>query len=98
MCCACNYCKYMYTKKKPILPNGQIFCPRHFANCETIGVVYMLHCDCGCFYIDKTKLEFWKRVHRHIQGLQTSSPELLLGRHTNSTCTSTNFQKLNFSY
>lgn len=47
-------------KRNPFLPNSQIFCPGHFANYTTIGVVYMLCCDCGYFSIGRTKLEFWR--------------------------------------
>lgn len=72
----------MYSTKNPILPNGQIFRPKHFANCKTIGVIYMLWCECSCFYIGKTKLEFWKRVYRHISSMETNNPDLPLGRHT----------------
>lgn len=82
MCGACGYCKFMYTIKNPTLPDGSTFRPKHFANCKTKGVVYMLQCECGCFYVGKTKLEFWHRAYRHIQSMQTCDPDLPLGRHT----------------
>lgn len=66
MCGTCRYCKYMYTTRNPTLPNGQIFRPKHFANCKTIGVIYILWCGCSCFYIGKTTLEFWERAYKHI--------------------------------
>lgn len=81
-CGACNYCKFTLTQKNPTLPNGQTFHPRHFANCRTPGVVYMLLCDCACFYVGKTKLEFWRRAYRHIISMQTCDPDLPIGRHT----------------
>lgn len=82
MCSSCGYCRYMYTNKKPVLPNGRVFRPKHFANCMPFGVVCMLICDCGCFYVSKTKLELWKRAYRHIRCMQTCNPDLPLGRHT----------------
>lgn len=82
MCGACGYCRYMDTSRSPILPNDQILEPRHFANCQTFGVIYLLKCECGCFYIGKTKLPFWKRAYRHIHSMQVCNPDLPLGRHT----------------
>lgn len=42
MCGTCHYCKYMLTQRNPTLPNGRVFYPKHYANCRTPGVVYML--------------------------------------------------------
>lgn len=57
MCGTCKYCRFMCIQKNPTLPNGKTFYPKHFAHCKTIGVIYMLQCSCGCFYVRKTKLE-----------------------------------------
>lgn len=81
MCRACKYCRFMHTQKNPILPNGKMFYPKHFANCKTIGVIYMLKCSCGCFYIGKTKLEFQRRAYRHIRRMQVCNPDLPSGHH-----------------
>lgn len=80
-CGTCNYCQYMHTTKNVTLPNGCLFKPHHFANCRTPGVVYMLLCECGSFYIGKTIQEFWRRAYRHILSLQQCDPDLPLGRH-----------------
>lgn len=53
-CGGCGYCKYICTTHSPTLPNGTKFKPKHYANCKTKGLVYMLMCDCNCFYIGKT--------------------------------------------
>lgn len=53
-CGSCSYCRYMDTRKNVYLPNGIHFVPRHYANCQTTGVVYMLLCNCNCFYVGKT--------------------------------------------
>ncbi|XP_073480204.1 uncharacterized protein [Aquarana catesbeiana] len=82
MCGKCRYCKYMLTTRNPTLPNGQSFHPKHFANCRTFGVVYLLLCECTCFYVGKTKTEFWKRAYRHLVSMETGDPDLPLGRHT----------------
>lgn len=81
ICGTCNYCRYMLTQKNPTLPNWKIFYPKHFANCRTPGVIYILQCSCSCFYIGKTKLEFCRRAYRHIHSMQVCNPDLPLGRH-----------------
>lgn len=53
-CGSCAYCRYMDTRKNIQLPNGWRFNLKHFANCQTMGVVYPLQCGCGCYYIGKT--------------------------------------------
>lgn len=61
-----------------------MFRPTHYANCSTSGVVYLLICQCGCFYVGyvgKTKQEFHKRSFRHILSMKTSNPDLPLGSH-----------------
>lgn len=55
--------------------------PRHFPNCKTPGVIYLLTCQCKCFYVGKTKLEFHKRAARHITSMRQADPDLPLGRH-----------------
>lgn len=69
-CGGCSCCRYMNTKNKFKLPNGRMYRPRHFSNCKTPGVVYLLTCQCGCFYVGKTKLQFHKRVARHITSMR----------------------------
>lgn len=80
-CDGCRYCQYMHTGSNIRLPNSTKFEPTHYANCKTIGVVYMLYCQCRSFYIGKTKQEFHKRMYRHILGMQKSNPDRPLGRH-----------------
>lgn len=46
--------------KKIILPNDQIFHPKHYTNCRTFGVVYLLLCYCGCYCVGKAKMKFWR--------------------------------------
>lgn len=53
-CGTCSYCKYMDTRKDIYLPNGMHFNPRHYSNCQTTGVVYLLLCSCSCFCVGKT--------------------------------------------
>lgn len=68
--------------KDPSYPMVKFLNHWHFGNCKTFGVVYLLKCDCSCFYIYKTKLPFWKRAYQHIRSMQVCNPDLPLGRHT----------------
>lgn len=52
-CGGCSYYTYMLEKSHLILPNGESFYLKHFANCRKQGVVYMITCDCSSFYVGK---------------------------------------------
>lgn len=80
-CGGCGYCRFMNTSKNLLLPNGEKYSPRHFANCSTPGVVYLLLCECACFYVGKTAQEFWRFAYRHLASMRTCNPSLPLGRH-----------------
>lgn len=80
-CGSCNYYKYMNPRKNIRLPNGNLFVPRRFSNCQTIGVVYLLQCSCGCYYIGETIQKLWQRIYRYIRAMKTSDSDSPLGRH-----------------
>lgn len=79
-CGGCNHCRYMNINRHLTLLNGEFFKPRHCANCKTKGIVYLLLCDCSCFYVGKKKMELWQRAYRYVLSLRTCNPELPLGR------------------
>ncbi|XP_040178452.1 uncharacterized protein LOC120911183 [Rana temporaria] len=80
-CGGCSICRYINSGRQIVLPNGQLHKPRHYANCKTVGVVYLLTCHCKRFYVGKTKLPFHKRASRHLHAMRTANPDLPLGRH-----------------
>lgn len=53
-----------------VLPNGQIFHPIDKLNCDTEGVVYLMLCKCGSFYVRETKCHFHKRIHDHVYAVR----------------------------
>ncbi|XP_073460898.1 uncharacterized protein [Aquarana catesbeiana] len=81
MCGGCHYCQYMDKRKNIILPNGQRFTPKHYVNCKTPAIVYLLTCECGCYYVGKTINEFWKRIYQHLGTIRKRDPDLPIGRH-----------------
>ena len=80
-CGGCSICRYINIERDIVLPNGRPYRPRHFANCKTFGVIYLLTCQCKRFYVGKTKLPFFKRASRHLHAMRSANPDLPLGRH-----------------
>lgn len=42
--------------------NGQSLRLRHFGNCRTKGVVYLMLCKCNCYYVGKSRRELRKET------------------------------------
>lgn len=80
-CGGCKYCQFLNTSQNIRLPTGELFKLKHYANCQTSGIVYLILCECARFYIGKTIQLFWRRAYRHITSMRTCNPNLPLGRH-----------------
>ncbi|OCT98066.1 hypothetical protein XELAEV_18010294mg [Xenopus laevis] len=39
---------------------------KHFINCKTTGIIYVMECICGKRYVGKTKREFKRRIMEHV--------------------------------
>lgn len=57
-----------------MLPNGERYAPKNYANCRTSSLVYLLMCNCACFYMAKTSQEFWKQAYWHYLWADTFWP------------------------
>lgn len=55
--------------------------PRHFFNCETRGVVYLLMGGCNAFYVGKTRRMLWQRVNDHAADIKDEIPISPVARH-----------------
>lgn len=53
-CGDCPRCPWVCKEKQLVLPNGDLFTPRTFADCGTRGVIYLMLCTCKAFYVGKT--------------------------------------------
>lgn len=51
---------------KVTLYDGTNYRLKHYVNCKTPGIVYLMVCLCGCYYVGNTKRPFWLRVPDHI--------------------------------
>lgn len=80
-CGHCSYCPLIKKDKTFVLPNGNTFTPTQFVNCHTRGVVYLMECECGAYYVGKTRQKFWKRISQHVYSMQVGKPHLPIGRH-----------------
>lgn len=49
-----------------LLPRGGFHKSKMYADCSTIGLVYLVICLCGTFYIGKTKRPFAKGIQDHL--------------------------------
>lgn len=65
------------------LPNRERFRMKHFPNCKTQGVIYLMQCQCGAFYIGKTRQELGQCVSKHlyVYSMRIGNLYLPLGRH-----------------
>lgn len=80
-CGGCPYSQYMDRCKDVNLPNGQQFHSKHYVNCRIPGIVYLLTCECGCYYVGKTKNAFWKRIYQHLTTIRKRDPDAPIGHH-----------------
>lgn len=65
-CGHCSFCSWVSMGWRFQLPNGEMFCPHFWADCNTQGVVYLMTCKCGVFYVGKTIRQFWQRIRNHV--------------------------------
>lgn len=80
-CGGCSYCQYMHKRINIDLPNRHTFHPKHYVNCKTPSIVYLLTCECGCYYIGKTINEFWKRIYQHLSTIRKRDLDVPIGHH-----------------
>lgn len=78
---ACDFCLLILNSRDTTLPNGRTHHLKYRVTCKTIGVVYLALCSCGCFYVGRTKLLFFKRIKDHIAPLYKHLTTPALNRH-----------------
>lgn len=65
-CGKCSFCPWLKEGNSFILPNGEKFILKFYADCDTKGVVYLMMCQCGAFYVGKTIRHLRCRIRDHI--------------------------------
>lgn len=71
------------------------FEPRHFVNCETRGLVYLLTGGYNAFYVGKTRCMLWQRVKAHAADINDKIPISPVAKHF-ADCLSFNIDTLRF--
>ena len=81
-CGHCNHCtNVVKTKTFTDVFSQKTYQIRGFANCNTTYVVYRLECDCGCFYIGRTKRRLKDRLTEHKYAIRTENMDYPMAVH-----------------
>lgn len=62
----CDFCDLLLVGPPFPLPNVRINVLQHHITCQTQGVIYIIFCQCGTFYVGKTIRPFWRRIKDHV--------------------------------
>lgn len=80
-CGKCALCRWVQPGRKLKLPNGEFFYPNFCTACETQGVVYLMKCIYGAFYVGKTVRQLRQRKRDHIYTSGNSKMLTPVSRH-----------------
>lgn len=80
-CRNCDVCEFIHDSREIPLPNGHTHKIKHTIMCQTVGVVYLSTCCCGCYYVGKTKRLFCIRIRDHIKPLFKRTTSISINRH-----------------
>lgn len=80
-CGACNYCENLDTRSSLILPDGTTWRSRSLVSCKTKGIIYLINCPWGAFYVGVTKREFSRRIYEHLYASGIGYYKSPIGRH-----------------
>lgn len=65
-CGTCDFCHLLIEGTIIPLPNGHTHSLWHHVSCQTRGVIYIIFCQNGAFYVGKTIRPFWRRIKDHV--------------------------------
>lgn len=80
-CMNCDECPWIGEVRDFTLPNGERYRPRKYVNCQSVGVVYLMACKCGRFYVGKTKQAFRQRIYEHILSIRNGKIDSPIALH-----------------
>lgn len=64
-----------------ILPNGKPYYSKQRLTCDTEDVIYLMLCQCGQFYIGKTKRQFRRQVYDHVYAVRNGKTRTSISIH-----------------
>ena len=81
-CGNCRHCENV-TKTNSFIDcfTSKTYLCRGFANCNTTFVVYRLECECGCFYVGRTKRRFKDRLAEHKYAIRIQNIDYPMAKH-----------------
>jgi hypothetical protein len=90
----CHTCKYIdetnYVKDK----NGTTVFLKQQLNCQSKGVVYLIHCsNCGVKYVGETIQKLKDRINQHRSDIKRNR-DTVVATHFNTQCKDINFLKI----
>lgn len=81
-CGSCTHCSHINRDKTFTDSNNQrTFKCQSFANCNTTFVVYRIDCECGCFYVGRTKRKLKERFAEHKYAVRTLNMDYPVAKH-----------------
>lgn len=80
-CGNCNYCEFLDIRTKLTLPHGIKWGAKHNVTCTTMGIIYLLQCPSGAYYVGKTSRPFNIRISEHIKAAEAGFFKTIIGRH-----------------
>ncbi|KAK7879644.1 hypothetical protein WMY93_033648 [Mugilogobius chulae] len=80
-CGSCNHCSHIDRSTSFKDPSGKVYQLKGYANCNTTFVVYKLECECGCFYIGRTKRRLKDRVSEHKRAIRNQDQQYPMAVH-----------------
>lgn len=81
-CWSCDACPHIQEVIKIHSPNSSWHSLGDAINCATVGVIYIFHSKCGCFYVGKTIIQLRVSVLEHVYSICIGDLSTTLGRHT----------------
>lgn len=83
-CGSCAYCDNLDTRSMIQLPDGMTWTSRHHVDCNKRGIVYLLNCPCGAFYLGITPREFHRQMCDHVYAANIGYHKPAIGKHVAS--------------
>lgn len=80
-CSSYSYCQHQDTRSVLILPDGTVWRRHPYIDCNSKGIVYLLNCPCGAFYVGITRREFHRRIYDHVYEADISYYKSPIGKH-----------------
>lgn len=65
-CGNCTFCPWVLPGHQVLLPNGEVYYPKFSTTCNRQGVIYLMTCRCGAFYVGKTARQLRQRINDHL--------------------------------